>query len=103
MNKIAKIGGSSEIAKLDTIATIVDVFRFFSEFETAEFFQDRFGKDEVPEEDQRTISDLVAKQIEFVNVVIINKINMVGEGVLKRVRLYQVTEPALQDYRGEIC
>ena len=42
----------------------------------------------MPEEDQRTISGIFAEQIEFVNVVIINKINMVGEGVLKRVRGY---------------
>ena len=52
------------------MATVMDAFRFFSEFETAEFFQDRFGKDEVPEEDQCTISDLFARQIEFANVVI---------------------------------
>lgn len=70
------------------MATVVDTFRFFSEFETAEFLQDRFGKDEVPKDGQRTILDHFAEQIEFANVVIINKIDMVGEDILKQVRGY---------------
>ncbi|OCL13074.1 cobW-domain-containing protein [Glonium stellatum] len=88
LERIAGIGGLGRIARLDTMATVVDAFRFFSEFETAEFIQDRFGKDEVPEEDHRTISDLFAEQIEFANVIIINKIDMVSEDILKRVRGY---------------
>lgn len=70
------------------MVTVVDAFRFFSEFDTAEFLQDRFSKDEVPEEDQRTISDLFADQIEFANVIIINKVDVVDKHTLGRVRAY---------------
>lgn len=70
------------------MVTVVDAFRFFSEFDTAEFLSDRFAKEDVPEEDQRTISDLFADQIEFANVIIINKVDMVDRKTLGRVRAY---------------
>jgi G3E family GTPase len=70
------------------MVTIVDAFRFFSEFSTVEFLQDRFGRDKVPEEDQRTISDLFADQIEFANVIIINKVDIVDAQTLGRVKAY---------------
>jgi G3E family GTPase len=70
------------------MVTVVDAFRFFSEFSTAEFLQDRFGREEVPEEDQRTISDLFADQVEFANVIIINKTDVVDAQTLGRVRAY---------------
>ncbi|KAI4949465.1 hypothetical protein J4E91_005204 [Alternaria rosae] len=86
--KVAKIGGLKSIASVDTMVTVVDAFRFFSEFDTAEFLQDRFGREEVPDEDQRTISDLFADQIEFANVIIINKIDRADKATLGRVRAY---------------
>jgi G3E family GTPase len=73
------------------MVTVVDAFRFFSEFDTAEFLQDRFGKEEVPDEDQRTISDLFADQIEFANVIIVNKIDRADADTLGRVRTYVKT------------
>ncbi|KAJ4373570.1 hypothetical protein N0V86_007712 [Didymella sp. IMI 355093] len=89
--KVAKLGGLKSIASVDTMVTVVDAFRFFSEFDTAEFLQDRFGREEVPDEDQRTISDLFADQIEFANVVIVNKIDAVDKATLGRVRAYVKT------------
>ncbi|EOA84054.1 hypothetical protein ACJQWK_00655 [Exserohilum turcicum] len=86
--KVAKIGGLKTIATVDTMVTVVDAFRFFSEFDTAEFLQDRFGRDEVPDEDQRTISDLFADQIEFANVIIVNKIDRADAATLGRVKAY---------------
>ena len=73
------------------MVTVVDAFRFFSEFDTAEFLQDRFGQEEVPEEDQRTISDLFADQIEFANVIIVNKVDAVDNQTLGRVKAYVKT------------
>lgn len=84
----AELGGLSKIARLDTTVTVVDAFRFFSEFETDEFLTDRFGRDEVPEEDERTISELFAEQIEFADVVVVNKIDLVDKGVLERIRTF---------------
>ncbi|KAF9691161.1 hypothetical protein EKO04_010780 [Ascochyta lentis] len=89
--KVAKLGGLKSIASVDTMVTVVDAFRFFSEFDTAEFLQDRFGREEVPEEDQRTISDLFADQIEFANVIIVNKVDAVDKETLGRVKAYVKT------------
>jgi G3E family GTPase len=83
-----KLGGLQTLAKVDTMVTVVDAFRFFSEFDTAEFLQDRFGKEEVPDEDQRTISDLFADQIEFANVVVVNKVDRTDARTLGRVKAY---------------
>ncbi|EKG09882.1 Cobalamin (vitamin B12) biosynthesis CobW-like protein [Macrophomina phaseolina MS6] len=68
------------------MVTVVDAFRFFAEFNTGEFLTDRFGRDEVPAEDERTISDLMADQIEFANVIVINKTDMVDRKTCERVR-----------------
>jgi len=87
----AKLGGLKSIATVDTMVTVVDAFRFFSEFDTAEFLQDRFGREEVPDEDQRTISDLFADQIEFANVIIVNKIDRADERTIGRVKAYVKT------------
>jgi G3E family GTPase len=84
----AKLGGLKTIATVDTMVTVVDAFRFFSEFDTAEFLQDRFGREEVPEGDQRTISDLFADQIEFANVIIVNKVDRADAATLGRVKAY---------------
>lgn len=73
------------------MVTVVDAFHFFSEFETAEFLQDRFGNEDVPEEDQRTISDLFADQLEFANVIIVNKVDMVDRKTVGRIRAYVKT------------
>ncbi|KAF1836086.1 cobW-domain-containing protein [Decorospora gaudefroyi] len=88
LEKVAKLGGLKNIATVDTMVTVVDTFRFFSEFDTAEFLQDRFRREEVPEEDQRTISDLFADQIEFANVIIVNKIDRADAETLGRVKAY---------------
>ena len=88
MDYSAKLGGLKAIVTVDTMVTVVDAFRFFSEFDTAEFLQDRFGRDELPDEDQRTISDLFADQIEFANVVIVNKIDRADKATLGRVKGY---------------
>jgi G3E family GTPase len=82
------MGGLKTIATVDTMVTVVDAFRFFSEFDTAEFLQDRFGREEVPDEDQRTISDLFADQIEFANVIIVNKVDRADAQTLGRVKAY---------------
>ncbi|GME29027.1 uncharacterized protein LTHEOB_309 [Neofusicoccum parvum] len=86
IEKVARAGGLEKVARIDTMVTVVDAFRFFAEFNTGEFLTDRFGRDEVPAEDERTISDLMADQIEFANVVVVNKTDMVDRRTRKRVR-----------------
>ncbi|KAK8237213.1 cobalamin synthesis protein [Phyllosticta capitalensis] len=85
VERIANAGGLETIARIDTMVTVVDAFRFFAEFNTGEFLTDRFGRDEVPPEDERTISDLMADQLEFANVIIINKTDAIPPSTLGRI------------------
>ncbi|KAK7532382.1 CobW/HypB/UreG, nucleotide-binding domain-containing protein [Phyllosticta citribraziliensis] len=86
IERIANAGGLETVARIDTMVTVVDAFRFFAEFNTGEFLTDRFGRDEVPPEDERTISDLMADQLEFANVIIINKTDAITPSTLSRIR-----------------
>lgn len=63
----AEQGGLKAIATIDTMVTVVDAFNFFNETNTDSLLIDRFAKQDVPEGDKRTISDLFIDQIEFAN------------------------------------
>lgn len=70
----AKNGGLNSIAKIDTTVTVVDAFRFFEEFETIELLHQRFASEVETPEDERTVTDLMIDQIEFADVIIVNKV-----------------------------
>jgi len=67
--------GLSDIARLDTMVTVVDGSTFLSDYEDSEALADRDLA--AGEEDVRTISDLLIEQVEFANVIIVNKIDMI--------------------------
>jgi G3E family GTPase len=74
----------SRFSYVDTMVTVVDCFNFFKDFSTNELLMDRELTD--MEGDFRTIVNLLTDQIEFANVIILNKTDLVGEetvGVLK--------------------
>lgn len=68
-------GGVEKFARLDTTVTVIDAFTMFHDFETAELLSSR--RDDVVPEDERTVSDLMVDQIEFADVIILNKTEMV--------------------------
>ncbi|OAL34127.1 hypothetical protein AYO20_06582 [Fonsecaea nubica] len=86
LKEMAELGGLQNIAKLDTLVTIVDAFNFFHNFSTTEFITDRWGKEGVDPEDERTITDLMVDQIEFANTIILNKIDSVDKATRSRIR-----------------
>eukprot|EP01080_Neovahlkampfia_damariscottae_P009945 gene9945-2266_t len=69
-----------DVAALDTVVTVVDAFNFMkylkSEESTVEIF-------DAPEEEEHPISELLIDQIEFANVILVNKIDLVKEDKLK--------------------
>lgn len=74
----------SRFSYIDTMVTVVDAFNFFNDFGSPETLMDRDLTD--IEGDYRTIVNLLTDQIEFANVIIINKIDLVNPehlGVLK--------------------
>ncbi|GIC92545.1 CobW domain protein [Aspergillus udagawae] len=86
LTEIVNLGGLHTLARLDTTVTVVDAFNLLSNFDTAEFLSDRYGSKEIIPDDERTISDLMVDQIEFADVLIINKIETVDENTRTRIR-----------------
>lgn len=74
----------SRFSYIDTMVTVVDCFNFFKDFGTNELLMDRQLTD--MEGDYRTIVNLLTDQIEFANVIILNKTDLMDEysvGLLK--------------------
>lgn len=73
----------SDIAELDTMVTVVDAANFLDDL--------RVGKDlkslqqAVSEDDVRTVADLLTEQVEFANVVIVNKADLVDAEMLATI------------------
>ncbi|WP_317207727.1 GTP-binding protein [Chitinophaga filiformis] len=65
----------SQLSRLDTLVTVVDCFNFLRDFSSVESLQDRQVTD--MEGDHRTIVNLLTDQIEFANVIILNKTDLV--------------------------
>jgi len=74
----------SKFSYIDTMVTVVDCFNFFNDFSTNELLADRKLTD--MDGDYRTIVNLLTDQIEFANVIILNKTDLVDTktvGLLK--------------------
>jgi len=66
----------SQIARLDTMVTVVDAFNFLRDYGSQDFLQDR--GESLGEDDERSVVDLLIEQIEFCDVMVINKLDMVS-------------------------
>ncbi len=66
----------SEISRLDTLVTVVDAASFHQNLNSIDTLVDRGWND--IEDDQRSIVHLLIDQIEFANVIIINKTDLVS-------------------------
>lgn len=76
----------SKFCKLDTMVSVIDANRFWQDFSSGETLLDR--KEAATYDDVREIADLLIDQIEFANVLILNKADLVDEetiGELKAV------------------
>ena len=107
----------SQVSRLDTMVTVVDAASFLRDYDAAEALQER--GESLGEEDHRTVTDLLIDQIEFADVIVLNKRDLVSndqalevEAILKalnpgakilmatrgRVPLECVLETGLFDY-----
>lgn len=66
----------SSFSYIDTMVTVVDCFNFFRDFGSADTLLDRTLTDD--ERDNRTIVNLLTDQIEFANVIVLNKVDLVS-------------------------
>ena len=74
----------SKFSYVDTMVTVVDSFNFFKDFGSPETLMDRKMTD--IEGDFRTIVNLLTDQVEFANVIILNKVDLVPEKELGILR-----------------
>jgi len=74
----------SQLASLDAMVTVVDAAHFLEEFVQSDDLASRgVGLDE---EDTRSISDLLADQVEFANIIVINKADLVSSDELAQLQ-----------------
>ena len=74
----------SKFSIIDTMVTVVDAFNFFKDFGSSEKLIDRDLTN--IEGDYRTIVNLLTDQIEFANVIILNKTDLVDQNTLGVLR-----------------
>ncbi|MFG0587723.1 zinc metallochaperone GTPase ZigA [Acinetobacter sp. YQ_14] len=67
----------NEFARLDTMVTVVDAFNFLKDYSSIDSLQMR--GESLGEEDQRNVVDLLIDQIEFCDVIILNKVDLINE------------------------
>ena len=73
-----------DISSIDTMVTVVDALNFLRDYESVDNLKTRGTG--VDEEDERTIVDLLVDQIEFANVILVNKIDLVSPEDRERIR-----------------
>ncbi|PGT88620.1 MULTISPECIES: GTP-binding protein [Bacillaceae] len=94
----------TRFCKLDTMVTVVDANRFWKDFRSGESLLDR--KEALSAADDREIADLLLDQIEFCDVLIINKCDLVNEEELthleKVLRKLQPEARMIRTNKGKI-
>ena len=66
----------SDVARLDTMVTVVDAVNLLKDYSSHDFLRDR--GETMGDEDERTLVHLLTDQIEFADVVILNKVSDAG-------------------------
>ncbi|MBM4077336.1 MAG: GTP-binding protein, partial [Planctomycetes bacterium] len=72
-----------KVARLDTLVTLVDAANFDEELASTETLAER--KIGMSEDDERDVSHLLIDQIEFANVLVITKCDLVSEAEIGRI------------------
>ncbi|MCT4583088.1 MAG: GTP-binding protein [Flavobacteriales bacterium] len=95
----------SRFSYVDTMVTVVDAYNFFKDFGSPETLMDRQMTD--IEGDYRTIVNLLTDQIEFANVIVINKVDLVPKdtlGVLKAsIKKFNPSAKIIESTHGKIA
>jgi len=91
----------SDLARLDTMVTVVDALNFLKDYGSPDSLQDRRASRD--DQDERCVVDLLIEQVEFADVIVVNKTDLVTltereslEGILRalnpRARLVAVSQ-----------
>lgn len=73
----------SDVARLDTMVTVVDAVNFLKDYEEAKYLQDT--DESLGEEDERSVADLLVDQVEFADVILISKTDLADASEVERL------------------
>ncbi|MFT6396608.1 MAG: G3E family GTPase [Bradymonadia bacterium] len=94
----------SEVSRLDTMVTIVDAASFLRDYDAAESLQER--GESLGDDDHRTVTDLLVEQIEFADVIVLNKLDLVSNSQALQVEaIIKALNPGartLMSTRGQV-
>jgi G3E family GTPase len=89
-----------EVATLDTLVTVVDARDFLREYMNADYLTDRSLA--TTADDDRTVVDLLIEQVEFANVLVVNKADLVSADEVARLEaILHTLNPAADVVRAE--
>jgi G3E family GTPase len=74
----------NHLARIDTMVTVVDAFNLLNDYHSVDFLAQR--GETAGEGDDRTLAALLSEQIEFADVVVVSKTDLVSPQQLKDVR-----------------
>jgi G3E family GTPase len=74
----------NDVAELDTMVTVVDAVNFLEDYDEANSLHE--VGESLGEEDERTVADLLVDQVEFADVLLISKTDLVSAEDLSRLR-----------------
>ena len=74
----------SDVARLDTMVTVVDAFNFLKDYDDAKLLNE--VGESLGEEDERSVSELLVDQIEFADILLISKTDLVSADELNRLQ-----------------
>lgn len=94
----------ADVSQLDTMVTVVDACNFLNDFGSPEDLVDRaIG---LSDEDKRNVVDLLVDQLEFANVILLNKCDLVDEAekttILGMIRNLNPKARIIETVRGQI-
>ena len=66
----------SDVANLDTMVTVVDAVNFLKDYDEAKYLKDT--GESLGEDDERSVSDLLVEQVEFADIILVSKTDLVS-------------------------
>jgi len=74
----------ADVARLDTLVTVVDAATLLRDFSSTDLLRDR--GESLGDEDERALVDLITDQLEFANVIVLNKADLLDPSAWHTVR-----------------